>query len=308
MKAHCSGFTLIEFLVSLALGLLLLSILMTVYVSVYKTYRLLTGWLETQESAQIALASLRLDAYRTGFIGCVQLKELSLKDEADLQSLVPKGWLANSSHDELPISARLLHKDSDIIQFSFAEVSSVPVKMATGSLIRFQGRHTFQPHEELLISDCQHAEKFRLSNLRFRNEYHEDASVRRLHKVIYYVAATQRKNQSRKTIYALYRRDLSQSQKRSVEWVEGVERLKIYWGVANHLNEIREVAVDTVLDWKQLRRLKMVLHFSSIENVLAKGIQRAATSRLPNRGSDRRLQRVWAQTVMFRAMAREGRY
>ena len=68
--AHQRGLTLIELLISMALGVVLTLGISEIYINSKQTYRMQDGLARMQESARFALGFISKDIRHTGYIGC----------------------------------------------------------------------------------------------------------------------------------------------------------------------------------------------------------------------------------------------
>ena len=300
VKTHTQGFSLLEFMLSLSLGLFLLVALLTFYRQLQLSYRFIMGLSEIPENAQVALAWISRDIRMTGFIGCPRLTEVDVAGEKGLTaSTSVVGWhqSRSTSGQSIPISS--YDKESDVIRIQFAEAESQHIQLAKKHHIRFQSsqKSGFKVDQKLLISDCRKAESFRWGTYHLRDVYGEDAELRPLRSIVYYVAKTSRKNQSGLPIYSLHRYDLNGPRGQSRSLVEGIEKMEIRYGVQTGGAALDDVWADAVSDWRQVKAVEIILRSSSIENVMSKPSQWKAM----HKQQDRRLKREWRQVVMLRA-------
>lgn len=71
-KKNQNGFTLVELLVALGLGILLLGIVITIYLSSKATSRAATGVARSQEATRFATHFLKQDIRMSGFVACAE--------------------------------------------------------------------------------------------------------------------------------------------------------------------------------------------------------------------------------------------
>jgi type IV pilus assembly protein PilW len=294
------GFTLLEFLLSLSIGLGLISLLFVFHIHLKHKSQWIQALGELQEASQIAFSWLSRDAHRMGFIGCPRLAETHLHHPHWTAKTSLQAWQSGSSlvNPSLPLPTRA-RKDSDAILFRFADPIGVPVIQAKGKTIQLQENTDFVAGELVLISDCENAELFRWQSDKLRAAYQEDAQVRRLHEVLYYVGETDRKNLTGKKIYALYRQN-RHPKLYSIPLVDGIERLSLRYGIKNGNNIINYVTAAQVTDWEQVKSVEVTLELASLENVKAHPIQRLVHDNRTTR-PDLRLKQTWRQVLQLKA-------
>lgn len=298
MKHDTHGFTLVEFLISLSLGLYLVTVTTSLYMSLQKTTLLFQSIHEMGSNSCFALSALTRDIRMAGFIGVPRLLDVKVDNQKDFtptQSLM--GWHRglNTLAKSLPIP--LSNIESDVLLIQYAEPNGIAVVEAHGAFIKCHKRVPFHPDRIQLIADCQHAEALCLSNVQLRHSYQKEAILSPLYRIIYYVAPTDRKNAQQDTINALYRRDLNAPDTNPIELVEGVEKLEIRYGMLTREAHLTYLKADAVDDWLKVRTVQLTLHFSSLENM---HFALARSSKNPSPKQDKRLKRQWQQTVMIR--------
>lgn len=271
------GVTLIELMIALTLGLFLLAGVVAIYLGDKKTYQYSQSLARMQENGRIATEWLSRDLRMAGFIGCGRLSEIK-PENTDLtleKSLV--GWHMDQTTSSLSLpklSAERI-KNSDMVLMQMADAQTVKIISAHAHTIKFAEKPRFKVNTSLLISDCQQAEKFNFGNVDLKYEYQKDAEVGELHKIIYYVANTGRKNKAGQFINALYRQDLNASIGKSSELVEGIESLQVQYGIKGANNLPHYFFADAVSNWGKVRNIKINLLLSSIENLEGKRLLRS---------------------------------
>lgn len=259
MKLKEQGHTLLELLIVLALALFLSSILLSIFLHCKKTYYITQRLDKIQTSARIAFNSLSRDIRMAGLIGCVRLVDflpLNSKLTPDTSLVV---WHEGITTVEFPLpflSRAIAH--SDIILIQSLDPNTIPVKLAKGKHISLSGWPLFKSNDELLISDCQHAEAFQWAHINLKYIYQDGSEVGFLDKIIYYIGDTGRHTREGRPIYALYRRNLNKSLNNPVELVEGIEKMSIRLGVKKGSHLIY-ILPDQVKNWFDVRSLEINL-------------------------------------------------
>jgi type IV pilus assembly protein PilW len=260
MKRTEQGHTLLELVIALALALFLSSVVMSIFIQCKKTYYL-TQHLDTlQTSARIAFNWLSHDIRMAGLIGCVRLLDFYPTNTHLTPDTSLVIWRGGDTPSKLTLPqlsrARL---DSDIILVQSLDPNTFPVRFAKGHHISLLQRPLFHSNDELLISDCQHAEAFKWGHINLQYSYQGDSELGFLDKIIYYIGNTGRRTHDGKPIYALYRRNLNKSLNNPVELVEGIEKIKIRLGVKNTSGNLTYVNPDHIKSWINVRSLEINL-------------------------------------------------
>lgn len=311
-SARCtqSGLSLIELMVALVIGLLLTLGVLQVYMSGRDVYRMQESISHLQESGRYTLSLLARDIREAGFIGCLAIDWAGVDDpngtgvDFDQTTVFDGTTGADGAPDTLrirstqPFNAAL----ADVV---FAEATTFAVEdnvqLAAG--------------EVFVISDCRNAELFVAENdvddgtfieatLPLANSYFADAmgALYRYRDVEYSVANTGRFTANNRPISALFVNRGAGAE----ELVEGVENLKIQFGVAtdaeprpNQANEY--LAASAVTRWDRIVSVQIDLLVQGLDDGVATGprAQSIAFRGTPV-ASDGRLRQVFSATVAMR--------
>lgn len=318
MKADSSGFSLIELLVAIAIGLTLMITLISLYFNQIKTYQFSQALERLQENGRVAQQQLTKDINMAGYCGCGRLNEISLYNSLAFvdfnlaNSLLGFHDGYSAAHNLSPqitqiLATALAQTDQILIQAASAEIISAK---AENSVIKVQEKPNFNVGNILLIANCNSAALFQVAQVqqktiipthRFTENYSdENTEISRFSHVIYYLADTGRKNLAGDAIHALYRRDLMAASSKQNELVEGVEDMQIRYGVTNSTAiGLHYLSADQVQDWEKVRVVKIALLLASNEVIY----DRLQSYRFQNRlktAPDRRLRREWDITAALR--------
>jgi type IV pilus assembly protein PilW len=291
MSNHQQGFTFIEWLISLSIGLILLTFASKLYINLQKTAYFTQASFEIYENESIAFAWLARDIRMAGFIGCPNLADVSIADKEQLLIPAVIGWHqgVSSSGSLFPIQKAL--KTSDVLCLEYADPNRTEIISAQAGTIRFVKKPPFSQEAILLLSDCRHAEVLQLGHMQLKHRYANDAMISPFYRIAYFVASTGRKNLAKQPIYALYRQDLN-APTHPTELVENIEKLEVHYGTLTDQGVLQYVTANHVKRWEQVRSITVVLHFSSTDNAIHTP---SAAKPLP-----RRLTRTTQQTTMIR--------
>ena len=155
------GFNLVEVLIAAMLGLLLsAAVLSTLYMQLVSN-KLQTALESQQESAAFALYFLRKDLTGIGFTGCLDnhISQISAVSNGPVGQHLSQFTKIHGSENQ--------YKKSDAISFITVLIPSVDMisDMATvHSSVDVESNSQISPEDELLITDCQNADLFAVSD------------------------------------------------------------------------------------------------------------------------------------------------
>ena len=293
------GFSLVELLVGLTLGLLLTQAAVQSFIFLKTLYRYHQGLSRIQENIQAADNILGPMIRGAGKFGCVDLHGsvlVNVIDNTNIQkyglspayslmgslraTLVQAGLLSQSVFDRM-----LPH--SDVLWVKTAQDIYPIVKTVepdTDQITVFSDPD-FVKDELIFIGDCQRIDFFKLKADSFKIQknnqtiiplsktlsaklgkvYDIPAVVGRVASVLYYVGDTRRKNYQGDPVLALYQTDLNG---RTQELIEGVELMRLYFGVIEK-EKIQYFSSDNVKNWSLVVTVKVVLLLNSVESARA---------------------------------------
>jgi type IV pilus assembly protein PilW len=264
------GFSLIELMVASCLGLALLSAVLSSYLSEQQTYRYQEGMARLQENARLATAILQKHIRMAGYAGCSRLSG---------------GILASTDVHRTP--------DSDAIVVQKADKNITGILTANSKkIIMAEPRH-FSANDELIISDCNHAEKISVlensNNELFlkkslQTTYQSDAQLGKISTEVFFVANTGRKNSAGDPIYALYCED-RENNSPPMEMVEGVENMHFSYAVRTP-EGIHYDSAEDISSWDKIVAVRVALLINSVEPT-----------------NDKLLRRNWEVTIALREQA-----
>lgn len=155
LKIQC-GFSLVEVMMASALSLLILSILFSVYISVQRSSQIQNALSLLENNGKLATTMLKTEIHKAGNMGCLRLT-------ADFPIT-----------DYLPYTITAQNKltgTGDAFTVRYAET---PNDMLVQSMQEMNVLYTnqdvlFMPNDILIISDCRHAEIFKIHKI---NRFH----------------------------------------------------------------------------------------------------------------------------------------
>lgn len=230
---HQQGFSLVELMIALALSLILsLAFIQTILIT-KNIYRKQEGLARIQENARSIHHIIGDAISRTGAIGCNRMSD-------EMGVVIHPG--VNIKRLGLQPFSELEPNRSDSLWIKYTTKGYPLAVPSTGEKGYFviHGKPNWKENRVLILSDCRHAEIFRLaentkvikrglSEVAFKHtagtyKYDTSAQIARLRSVLFYVAKTHRVNQYNEPIFALYSKDYNG---KTQERVEGVEAMKV---------------------------------------------------------------------------------
>lgn len=298
-----AGFTLVEIMVALAIGALLLSGIVQVFISLKRTDRVAESLSRVQEAGRTAIDILAYDFRMIGYKGCADPAVVEninivannppstdfIRDSLRGFDVTANGWAAGTELVDIDGgAARMARTSSDVISIMRASEDSAEVNEHdnNNSNVKVLGNPLNLSQGDIaILADCDSMDIFRISNITGSGEVtfahgnnqnsspklskpYTDENARMMSFIsnTYFVGDTGRKNQAGETVYALYRRDLSGTVD---EIVEGVENLQITYGHEFVNGNRRFVPAGTAgLDMAQVTSVKFSVLVSSRDRVL----------------------------------------
>ena len=265
-----NGFSLIEIMIAMVIGLLLIAGMITVFVGTKRSADLNSTMAMIQEHGRFALGSMVNDVRLAGFQGCMDnqinaLIRATLAPSDDFSSTSISSSLINADGSWEPAAPDNFTPPTDVgsplsgtyalsVQFGNPETRDIQAMASVSSDIVITGDlpPIVTTGDLALISNCQVADIFKVTQAangvlkhsaignggdnRLSAPYgrtdNERARVMRLEANIYYIGDTQRTNSQGNPVYALYRQSWPYS-RAPVEMVEGATNLKIRLGFRN---------------------------------------------------------------------------
>lgn len=269
------GFTLIEIMLALLMGIILLAGLMQVVLSAKAIYQKQTQLARLQENIAFATNILRQNIAMSGFAGCNKLVNLDFVDSAN-KNFNPNNFVIGYDSNSLPTFLKgLVIPNTDVIVIQKADsgqtriVAPFPKKNATE--IRVMENPATKNNKFLLLADCKNADLFlannyigntiKLASGNISHDYTEQfADVTRFEEIAYFIGDTGRQDEHKNPIYALY---MMTNQGNKEELVEGINSMKIMYGIdignGTISNYIATADVAKQNNWSKVLSVKITL-------------------------------------------------
>jgi len=269
---NISAFTLLELIISLALGLLIVSMLIQFYLQEQDQNRYEMQLSRMLENASLATHVLHDEIQNAGYVGCPRFSNsLSITNNLPGFEFTPDN-IIKGIHDDA------LDSDQIIIRRASERTTSL-LEDGTGSILIAEGAPLYQTNDALLISDCKSLELFQVSGLSksssrqllttkqaLANNYSKGAEISSIIFEKYFVRGLPYKDKQGDTLYGLYREDLITHHIQPL--VDGIEKMKITYGIAVKRNdELEYKPAEQVANWQDVIVVHIDLMITSLEGV-----------------------------------------
>lgn len=316
IKNKMQGVTLIELMVALTLGTLLMIASQQLFLTIRQILLRQTALARIQENGRVIETVLGNAIKQAGNIGCnafsnemllqitsgIDEKHYGLDKKFKLIGLAQSELAQNilkprSTHNRLKPGNDILWVNSVKHHFKIRK------KESNSNSIYIEGEGELKPNQIVLLSDCTHAKvlmiksidenynsqikkvTFLNTGLNLRGFQKSSLELAVFSSTLFYIGKTLRNNLSGDPIYALYSTDLNG---RTIELVEGVEAMKIVYGIMQS-NEIEYLPSEKISDWSKVRRVKVRLLLNSIQPALLLAMEGTSQSDV----SEDKLLRYW---------------
>ncbi|MCB1755070.1 MAG: PilW family protein [Gammaproteobacteria bacterium] len=302
-----SGFSLIELMIAMVIGLLLMAGIISIFAGSRKSFDLTQEISGLQESARFAMESLTNDIRLSGFQGCITAEDDSTSIQSktaptsDLNMTATRGAEVNGTSwsPAAPIELSNLEpaplSGSDVLMIQYG--SPVGARLASpmigldAPLVLESNAIGLQPGDLAIVSDCDQADLFTVSNVSGNTIQHTPADnhsgnltkeyspigdtpagnvarVMKFNYITYYVGDSGRFNTQGNPIYSLYAYDLNAINNGTppTEIIEGVENMQVLYGIRAVNGTVRYVpADDGSFDNSRVHSIQIGLLIASIE-------------------------------------------
>lgn len=328
-KKHGSGFSIVEFMIAITLGALVVATTGSIYLTNKTNYRIQAGLARLQENARYANYFLNYQIRMAGYQGCAGEEFTQVTNRVKNPSpillyekpLLGFDGLSASFSPSLPTN--LLGKvipNTDVLEIRMAANTNVQLRddmNLTNNPVLVYDRLGIQAGEIIMITNCivgdifvaggntnataiTHTVTENTSN-DLSTSYTAGAHVMRYVYYAFYIKNTGRTNANNQPIYALVRQDINGNE---VEIVEGVEQMRILYGVDTNDDKAADryqsaTEVNNSNNWNNVISVKINLLFSTIENV-ASSPQSYQFNGATYTPTDRKLRREWQSFVTIR--------
>lgn len=295
-RALHMGLGLVELMIAMLLGLLLSGALIQAYIGSRTTYQLQDSMSIVQENGRFALGYLTKEVRMAGYIGCgaidlVQVNNLSAP-AADLPATFDKTQIirAGAPADYVALGVNAVPATDVLVLRKASSVSAhlnSAMASAGSNVSLTDNAPSLAVGDYALIADCSSADLFNVSAIGVgvpvsishaasflkSGGYGTDAEVMALESTYYFIRDTGRTTKNNLPIYSLYMKTRAAGTggfSNAVELVEGVENMKIQFGVDDDgdLNVDRYVSATdmTAGDWGDIVSVQINLLMQGVDD------------------------------------------
>jgi type IV pilus assembly protein PilW len=287
------GFSLIELLSSLAIGLICILVVVEVFVDYKKTHSIENAVAEIQENGRFAAHILYNSVEQAGFIGCAKLTEIFPVDDDGVMPInkltFADSFLASQGENNqwypvLPEIFKLKPKaNTDVIIVHNMDVISAnllnPLMNDDEFFVSLEPK--FKKGNDVIISDCKHAVLLHLQSVyrsvakKYQRIIVADkinqsfvvgaAEVGRIKTRAFFIGQTSRKNRAGKKIYALYQVGETG---RKAELIPNVVDMKVLCYELSKSGVVLEKMPKQIIDWSKITAIKVHLLLASQDEIL----------------------------------------
>ena len=246
---HQSGFSLIELMIAISLGLLLFGILMEMFITNQNGLKIQTALYGMQDSAKTAISILTSEMHRAGAIGCARLS-------ADFPVTSFHEYEINRAN-----RIRVTPANEIIVRYASYPNAFVYESMQNNKTVYTDNADHFAAGDILLISNCKQAEIFQAASVRnknglqelvtsapLHNQYEKYSEVSRLVINKLFINKTGRKNSDGSDIYSLFVEDIHRNK---TELVSGINQMRMTFTL-DMGGKLQEVQQQEINNWAQV--------------------------------------------------------
>ncbi len=283
------GVTLVELMISLVLGVVLSSACIQAFLTTKQLFIKQNAIARIQENARVIAIVLGEAIEASGSLGCTtfaQEHSIAIANNINAQEmlLLPRSRVLGIAQESiLPqlILARISPQSNLVAIKSVDKLQPVISIDPKQNMVTIKGKFDYEKDKIMVISDCAHSVfakakavshqkgKTFISFASLTNEleqlsFSKNITIGELASQLYYIGNTHRVNSNGQQVDALYMSDFNG---RTLELVEGVEQMKILYGVSDG-NKIHYVTQENVSDWLAIVKVRVSLLLTSIEDTL----------------------------------------
>lgn len=319
------GFSLVELMVAVAIGLILLTAITGVFISNRAAQRIQQSMAKIQESGRFAIELISKDIRMAGYMGCGGVSINPVNTLLDTSNPVNFGvaligyqggsssWTPSLTTTLSTLTPKL---GTDVISISRVEgdvLGLTAKKNSASEPVQVDAPNSITEDDILLITDCAASSIFQQtgtnpgtsgilahdvignSTTDLGHLYGSDAQVMKLANFTYYIDASQINN----AINSLWR---IQAGRTAQELVQGIDNIKITYGIDSDADKVpnKYITASNVTDWSQVVSVKISLLAYSIENNVTTSAQPYTFNGTATTPADKKLRSVFNAVINLR--------
>jgi type IV pilus assembly protein PilW len=274
---HLAGFTLVELMVAMVLGLMLIGAVIQVFISSKQTHIMREQIALLTENGRYATEALQRDIRMAGYSGCRTLDSLEKNKPINIIANSPPSF--SDSSDSLQGFEAAAGWTNPTTNTHLAGTDVITINRGTSQGIELKGNmdttnaniqlnsnpYGIEADDLLLITDCESADLFRASGVsqsagtitiahasnanttnNLSNRYQEDAVVMRFSSNTYFIGAN---NSNGHSLYLL-----PVGSTAATELIPNVQDLQIQYSIDTNKDKLADDYVDAsaVTDWREV--------------------------------------------------------
>jgi type IV pilus assembly protein PilW len=333
LHAKQHGYTIVEFMLAITLGLFLLGGIAVVFASSKQTYRMQDSLWQLQDNSRFAMEFLIKDLRMSGFRGCngndiTPINTLNNGTDFNYDFMTglqgfdasASGWLP-ALPSALAAVTPSLSADSDVITIRRAQEPGInitaPFMNNNSAALHVDAGNGLNQFDIVLVTDCSAAAILQISGANpgtsgtiahntgvgtpgnatsdLGKIFLDDAEIMKLITVSYFIAPDAAGTGSR----SLWRKVADGAPE---ELAAGVENMQVLYGedTDNDRSVNRYVTADNVTDMDQVRSLKLSFLMATLTNNITSSPQPYTFNGVTVTPADRKLRRVFSTVVNLR--------
>jgi type IV pilus assembly protein PilW len=327
------GFSLVELMIAMAIGLALLAGVTHIFTSSKATYRVQEGLSRVQENGRFALELLGRKIRMGGYQGCANLRFMTPSNIIsspppdaifDLDAVV-NGFDNVASGNGFGSSGARVGTDVLVMRGAAAAAAQMTGNLTSDNAnIQLDiNSESYQAGDYLFITDCETADIFEATNVstgsgkitiahanganttnRLSKAYLDDAFLLKFESSTFYVMDSGRTNRAGAPLFSLYETDIYGNER---EFISGVDDMQITYGFDTSpspdgtVDVYRDAASIPASDWGKVMSVRIGLLLSTDENVVTLPVAyNQLDGTVVASPADRRLRRRFFSTVTIR--------
>ena len=215
MKRKMRGFSIIELLAVMAMGLICISVVVKVLVNYQNSSRMQNALADIQENVRFASSVLHKNIQEAGFLGCARCGSGTKESFLAIYKHNNAGW-----GPSIPASFKIKPKKAtDVILVRFMSPITGKLQHISGNRLTIIDGPKIYKKKPIAVTDCNHYEiatvigvsKYSSSQvitinrtLATKISTNNDTEIGQFNTVIFFIGKTSRKDNNKKPVYSLY--------------------------------------------------------------------------------------------------------
>lgn len=335
-----SGFTLIEMMIALAIGLFMTAIIASLYLNMRNSFRYQEDFARVQESGRFAMEAISRDFRMLGYTGCGSVTKLANVVTGGATSPYLNfaspviGYEGGVSTFPAALTSAGVIAGTDAVILLGADTSSELVVQShdPASAVITTKAHSLKAGEILLINDCNQAALFQSTGPAASNpttvehaasvgtpgncskelgascgtaknyQFKPGSSLMRIYSNAYFVAPSSSGNG--RSLWSMSMGGQVNGTSTAKELIEGVENMQITYGLDGNgvrsANQFVKASSIAASDWSKVVAARVSLLVSSAKDNITAAPQTYEFDGLSTTPTDRKLRKIFTESITVR--------